>query len=367
MSEDPGFLKEGFFNLLEFQGVNRRDFLKFCTATAGFLGLSELWVPKIAEAVVKASARPSVVWLNFASDTGCTEALVKSTYPDVAKLILDVISLDYNETIMAPAGKQAEKSLDDAIKKGGYVLIVEGGLPTKPGYGRIAGKEMTDRLKEAAANAQAVIAVGSCATYGGVPSGNPNPAAIKGVSEVLGQKVLNLDLCPVNPRVLTTIIVYYLLFKKIPPMDSFGRPLMFFSQTIHNNCERRAHFEAGEFVEQLGDENEAKQFCLYKMGCKGPMTFAPCPITWYDDRVSWCVKAGGPCIGCGEQNWQDKFAGFYVRLPEVTIPGFGGVETTADRIAEGIGIVAGAGIVVHAIASAVAGKGKSSGESGGGE
>ncbi|MFZ6016621.1 MAG: hydrogenase small subunit [Nitrospirota bacterium] len=317
--EEKNFISEEFLYALEFRGIKRRDFLKFCGATAALLGLSELYIPEIATAIEKASKRPPVVWLNFASDSGCTEALIKATYPNAADLVLDILSVDYNETVMAAAGKQAEDILAKSLKDGGYILIVEGGVPTKKGHGTIAGREMLDILKDFSGSAVAIIAVGSCATFGGVPSAKPNPSQIVGVSEALkkvgmNKAVINLDLCPVNVEYLVGVVVNYLLLGKLPELDSFGRPKMFYGRTIHDNCERRAHFDTGRFVKQFGSREEEMGYCLYEMGCKGPMTYSECPKIRYNDKINWCVGAGAPCIGCAEQGWPDKFAGFYERL-----------------------------------------------------
>ncbi len=368
--ETTNGVSKQFLEALEFQGIKRRDFLKFCGATAAFLGLSDLYIPKIARAIEKASKRQPVVWLNFASDTGCTEALIKATYPNTAEIVLDILSVDYNETIMAAAGKQAEEILEKSKKEGGYILIIEGGVPTKKGHGMIAGKEMIDILKDFSGPAVAILAVGSCATFGGVPSAKPNPSEIVGVTEAIkrvgvNKPVVNLDLCPVNVEYLIGVVVNYLLLGKLPELDSFGRPKMFYGQCIHDNCERRAHFDAGRFVEQFGSNEEALGYCLYKMGCKGPMTYSACPKILYNDRISWCIKAGAPCIGCAEHGWPDKFAGFYERLPDVKIPGIAGVETTADKIGAIAGVATAAGIAVHAIATAASGRAK--GEKKGGE
>jgi NiFe hydrogenase small subunit HydA len=355
MRKEYGLAARDLVDTLRYSSIKRRDFLRFCGVTAGLLGLSEAYIPKIAHAIEKGTKRPPVVWLNFASDTGCTESLIKATYPNAADLVLDILSVDYNETIMAAAGQQVEEILQKSLKDGNYILVIEGGIPTKHGYGMIAGKDMMDITKEFAPKAIAILAVGSCATHGGVPAANPNPSAIKGVSAVLGDaykgKIVNLDLCPVNVEVLVAVIVNYLLFKKLPELDVYGRPKTFYGQLIHDNCERRAHFDAGRFVERFGTEEEALGYCLYKMGCKGPMTYAPCPKILYNDRISWCIKAGAPCIGCGEQGWTDKFAGFYERLPDVSIPGFKGVEFTADKIGLAAGVATAVGIAAHAIAS----------------
>ncbi len=356
-------VSEQFLDALEFRGINRRDFLKYCGATAALLGLSELYGPKIAAAIEKAAGRTPVIWLNFASDSGCTESFIKATYPSPAQVILEILSVDYNETIQAAAGKQAEQILDASAKKGGYILIVEGGVPTRKGFGTIGQKEMLDVLDEMAKPAVAVLAIGSCATYGGVPSAKPNPSQIIGTGpalERLGIKkpLINMDLCPVNPEYLVGVVVNYLLLGKLPALDSQGRPLMFYGQTIHDNCERRAHFDAGRFVEKFGTEEEALQYCLYKMGCKGPMTYSACPKIEYNNRTSWCVKAGGPCIGCAEREWVDRFAGFYEPLPGVKIPGMGGVEAGADTIGAVAAVATAAGIAVHAVATKASGRTK---------
>lgn len=352
-----------FLDALEFHGLKRRDFLKYCGATAALLGLSEAFIPKIAAALEKASKRQPVIWLNFASDSGCTEAFVKATYPSPSQVILDILSVDYNETIMAAAGKQSEEILARSRKEGGYILIVEGGIPTKKGHGMIANKEMLEVFKENAAPAIAVLAIGSCATDGGVPAASPNPSEIIGTAEALkrvglNKPLVNLDLCPVNPQYLVGVVVNFLLLGKLPELDKFGRPLMFYGQTIHDNCERRAHFDAGRFVEKFGSQEEALNYCLYKVGCKGPMTWSACPKIQYNDRTSWCIKAGGPCIGCAERGWTDKFAGFYERLPEVKIPGLGGVEAGADTLGTIAAVATAAGIAVHAVATAASGRTK---------
>lgn len=352
-----------FFEALEFRGIKRRDFLKYCGATAALLGLSELSIPQIAAAIEKAAKRQPVIWLNFASDSGCTEAFIKATYPAPADVILDILSVDYNETIMAAAGKQSEEILAKSRAAGGYILIVEGGIPTRKGHGMIANKEMLEVFKESAGPAVAVIAIGSCATDGGVPAAKPNPSQIIGTAEAMkrvgiSKPLINLDLCPVNPEYLVGVVVNFLLLGKIPELDSLGRPMMFYGQTIHDNCERRAHFDAGRFVEKFGSKEESLNYCLYKMGCKGPMTYSACPKIQYNARTSWCIKAGGPCIGCAERGWTDKFAGFYEPLPGVRIPGLGGVEAGADKLGAIAAVATAAGIAVHAVATAASGRTK---------
>lgn len=363
-------VSSGFLDAVEFRGVKRRDFLKFCGATAALIGLSELHAPEIAAALEKAAKRPPVIWLNFASCSGCTEAFIKASYPTAADVIMDILSVNYNETIMAAAGHQVEHVLEENRKAGGYILITEGGVPTKKGYGTMGGKEMMDVLKEMAGPAIAVVAVGSCATDGGLPAAKPNPAEIIGTEAALKKlsikkPVINLDRCAQNPDYLVGVVVNYLFLKKLPELDSQGRPVMYYGQTIHDNCERRAHFDAGRFVEKFGTKEEELQYCLYKVGCKGPMTYSACPKIMDNARTSWCIKAGAPCIGCAERGWTDKFAGFYEPLPGVKIPGLGGAEVGADKIGAVAAVATAAGIAVHA--AVTKGSGRTKGHDDGGE
>jgi len=356
-------MRGGLFRSLN--DIDRREFLKFCGATAAMMGLSEVYAPQMAEAITVAAKRPSVVWLTLACDSGCTEMFIKSRYPSVPELVMDILSIEFNDTIMAAAGEQAEKSFNDAVNAGGFVLVIEGAMPSKKGYGTIAGKEMIDIVKEAAPKAAAVIAIGSCATNGGVPGARPNPSGLKSVSEVLkpmGIANVNLPGCPADPKLLIGVVMHYLLFKKLPDLDDKGRPTMFYSKTIHEQCERRSKFEAGLFVEAFGTPEMEKGYCLYKMGCKGPQTYAPCPTIRYNDNASWCILAGAPCIGCLDLGWPDSFHPFYERLKGVSIPGFGGVQTSADKIGKVLGAATAIGIGAHAIATAAKGGKKKGGE-----
>jgi len=343
-----------FLSGIEKRGVSRRDFMKFCTATAAALALPSTYASKIAEALEK-TTRPPVIWLEFQDCAGDTEALLRATKPTVAEIVLDVLSVDYHETIMAPAGHMAEKSKDDTLKKfrGKYIAVVEGAIPTKDGgvYCCIGGKSALDTAREVCGNAAATIAVGTCATHGGLPAASPNPTGAVGVKEAVpGATVINIPGCPMNVENLTATIVHYLTFKALPNVDGLGRPLFAFGKRIHDNCERRAHFDAGQFVRAWGDEGHRQGWCLYEMGCKGPETFHNCPTVKYNGGTSWPVQAGHGCIGCAEPKFWDSMSPFYRRLP--TVPGFG-VESTADRIGAGLAVATAAGLAIHGIGRAV--------------
>lgn len=332
-------------------GLSRRDFLKFCAAMAATLGLSQGAVPKIA-AALEAKRKPTLVWLEMQSCTGNTEALLRASKPSAANLLLDVISLDYHETIMAAAGAQAEKSLADVVKnqKGKYFAVVEGSIPAKDGgvYCCIGGRTALDIAREVCGNAAATIAMGTCAAYGGIPAARPNPTGALSVKEAVpGISVVNLSGCPTNAENITATIVYYLAFGVLPALDALGRPLFAYGKRIHDNCERRAHFDAGQYVRQWGDEGHRLGWCLYQMGCKGPAAYQNCPTVRYNEGVSWPVGSGHGCVGCAAPHFWDDMTPFYRRLPQP----FGiSVETTADKVGLGITIATAGGIMVHAIA-----------------
>ncbi len=305
---------KSFEERLERKGVSRRDFMKYCTFLTATMGLSSSFVSQVAAAMAN-SPRPPVVWLSNAECTGCAESTLRTMYPWIDTLVLDIISLDYQETIMAPSGKAAEKSLHDTVTKhkGKFICIVDGSVPTGANgmYGTVGGRTMLEITKEVVPQALATIAIGTCAAYGGLPAAAPNPTAAKPVSEVTGVKTLNIPGCPPNPINLVGTIVNYLLFGKLPALDDKGRPLFAYGQTIHDQCQRRSHFESGEFVTSFGSEEAKKGYCLYQMGCKGPETYNNCPTVKWNDSVSWPVQAGHPCIGCSEPNFWDKFTPFF--------------------------------------------------------
>ncbi|HMK35534.1 MAG TPA: hydrogenase small subunit [Desulfomonilaceae bacterium] len=298
---------------LALKGVTRRDFVKFCGFMATVLGLPMSFAPRIAEAV--ATKRPTVVWVQFGECTGCTESFIRSTFPWAADIILDTIDLAYHETVMAAAGDQAEHILEEVVKKdkGKYICIAEGAIPTKDNgaYGKIHGKTFMEIANNVVKNAAATITVGNCSCYGGIPAAKPNPTESKSVQEVTGVKTVNLAGCPPNADNMVATIVHFLLLGKLPAVDSVGRPLFAYGQIIHDNCERRGHFEAEEFVKEFGDEGAAKGWCLFKVGCKGPETHSNCPIIRWNQGVNWPIGAGHPCIGCHEPDFWDKLSPFY--------------------------------------------------------
>lgn len=295
-------------HLEQFGLISRRDFLKFCSVAAAAMGLPLGMGVKIAEAVA-ASKRPPVIWLSGQECTGCTETLLRATHPTVDSLLLNLISLDYHETLSTPSGHLAEEAKKKSLEenKGNFILVVEGAIPTKDGgiYCKIGGRTMLEILQATAPLAAAVVAIGSCAAWGGIPSSGPNPTGAVGAQEALGEKfkVINIPGCPPSPYNFLSTVLYLLTFKKPPELDAKGRPRFAYRRLIHEGCERRAHFDAGRFALEFDDEGHRRGWCLYKLGCKGPETHNNCPAILFGDAGArtWPVGTGCPCFGCAEK------------------------------------------------------------------
>ena len=301
---------------LRSQGVSRRSFLKFCAATASMMAMSPAMIPKIAQALENAR-RPSVIWLSFQECTGCTESLTRAHTSTIESLIFDSISLDYHHTLQAAAGHAAEEAREAAMKEndGKYLLVVDGSIPTgNPGYSTIAGISNLDMLMDTAKGAAAIIAVGTCATYGGIPHANPNPTGAQSVGDLITDKpIINVPGCPPIPVVITGVLTHFLTFGTLPELDHIGRPKVFYGQSIHDRCYRRPFYDKGLFAETFDDEGAQKGWCLYKLGCKGPTTYNACATTKWNNGTSFPIESGHPCIGCSEPDFWDG-GGFYKAL-----------------------------------------------------
>lgn len=288
-------------------GISRRSFLKFCTGIAATMGLTTEQAMAMAEAVATPRKRPVVIWLHGQECTGPTETLLRGEHPTLERLILEMISLDYHQTLDAGAGHQVEAAKEASMEanKGKYILVVEGSIPTKDGgiYCKIANKTMLQHTLEAAEHAAAIVAFGSCASWGGVQSSGPNPTDAKGVSAILPNKtVINIPGCPPNPYNFLATVMHFLTFGSLPELDSQNRPKFAYGRLIHENCYRRPHFDAGRFAKEFGDEGHQQGWCLYKLGCKGPETHANCGVIEFNDigGGTWPIGVGHPCFGCTE-------------------------------------------------------------------
>ena len=271
-----------------------------------------------------------VVWLQGAGCTGCSISILNAVSPRIQNLLLDEVvpgqqlNLLFHATIMAGQGEPVIKVLKDTEKdrKGGYILVVEGAIPTADGgiYGSIGEKDgkhltITESVQELGRNALLTIAIGTCATFGGIPAAKPNPTGCKGVKEIFEENkiattVVNLPGCPLHPDWFTgTVSVILFSGAEALDLDDLARPTLFYGKLIHENCPRRADFDKGKFAQKLGQPG-----CLYQLGCKGHYTYADCPLRLWNNGVSWCVKAGSPCLGCVEPGFPDDTSPMYEKV-----------------------------------------------------
>jgi hydrogenase small subunit len=342
--------------------LRRRDFMKLCAMAAAAVGLP-LSAGRAFAANAMAGAKPSVIWLHFSECTGCTETLLRPVHPALDELILDLISLDYHETLFAAAGDQfhAAKKSAMAAHDGKYILVVEGAIPTKDGgiYCKIGGQTAMDSLAEAAAGAGAIIAIGSCASWGGIPSADPNPTGCKGAPQVLdGKTVVTIPGCPPNPYNFLGVVLQYATFGTLPELDAQGRPKFAYGRTIHEHCPRRPHFDAGRFAKKYGDEGHRLGFCLYELGCKGPQTYANCSTSTFNEVPdAWPIGIGSPCYGCTEPHIAFRMPlhatiGVPTPTPFGIPPGITTPQGTISPIATGVaGVVGGAALGAALVAA----------------
>lgn len=347
------FLNQSLPERLEERGVSRRAFLKFCGVMAATLALPPSYRTQIAEALTNVR-RPVLIWREFQDCAGNSESILRSAHPDVAQLVLETLAWNYHELLMAGAGEQAEAMSTQAVRenKGQYIAVIEGAIPTGEGFCTIGGRSALDLVREVAGNAKATLAVGACAWDGGLVKHGPTGG--QGVQDVVpGANVVNLAGCPHNPANTVAVLVHYLTFGEMPALDQYQRPLFAYGDLIHDQCERRAYFDAGLFVEAWGDEGHRKGHCLYKMGCKGPQATFNCPNVRWNGGTSWPIEAGHNCIACASHDFWGNASPFYEALPDVK--GFG-VDTTAEKVGLAvIGAVAGV-TAVHGVAKAVQAK-----------
>ena len=372
-------MADSFYESLAARGVTRRSFLAFCGTIAATMGIKGITGADVAEAIetkligsASGSLAP-VIWMELGSCTGCTESFAQSDDPDPATLLLEYIALNYSETLSAGAGHSLEEAREETIDgaPGGYVVVIEGAVMTRwDGEAlRIAGEPTCapgdSPLIKTCRSAYAVIAAGSCAVDGGFCAAYPNPGGAEGIQKYLKDNgvevpVINVPSCPVNPATLVALIVQLLMTGSMPTLNELNMPTTYFSQTIHDNCPRRGHFENGEFVYKFGSEEEEKGYCLYAVGCKGPQTSSNCAQVRWNRRVNWCVDAGAPCIGCAsadprvtQRNWVDNNGPFLSRLKTLRL---GDIRFNPTPVALGITGIIAVVLVVHGLGMKAAGR-----------
>jgi hydrogenase small subunit len=340
----------GLYAALLRRGMTRRSFLKLTTAMAAALALPASYAPRIARAI-EAAPRLPVIWVRGQTCSGNTESFLRSADPTIETLLLDTLSIEYHQSLMATSGAGVDLARTTAMERypDGYIAVVEGSIPdgASGAYCLVGGRPVRDVAQEVIAGAMAVIAVGSCAVDGGAPAASGGLTDAHGIRGIAGDtRLIALPGCPMNVVNLVSVIVHYLTFKEWPPLDLANRPLSAYGNLIHNECERRPHFEFGEFALAWGDEGAQRGWCLYKVGCKGPESMGNCPVVRYGEGVSWNVRAGHGCIGCVTPDFWTQMGPAYRRLPS-PLPFLPNLTTdlVGSAMVGGIGAVA----AVHAV------------------
>jgi len=331
-------------------GISRRAFLKYCVSLMSLLALPSSLAPAVAQTLAKVK-RQSVIWLSFQECTGCTESITRSHAPTIENLIFNFLSLDYHHTLQAASGEAAEAARKSAmdLSRGKYLLIVDGSIPIGEGgvYSTIAGITNLEMLKTCAKDAGAIIAVGTCATFGGLPKAEPNPTGATSVSELMDRGMIahrplvNVSGCPPLPIAISGTLAHYLMFNRFPALDDLGRPRVIYGNTVHERCSRLHFYEEKKFAKSFDDEGARKGWCLYELGCKGPLTHNACATVKWNDGTSFPIESGHPCLGCSEPGFWDR-GGLYRNLIPEQAPGDivagNNTQTTVSRATTSIAL-----------------------------
>lgn len=281
--------------------MNRRQFLKMAAALAAAFGLNG--VPEDTSAALKKIRPediPKIVYLQGLSCTGCSVSLLQAANPSPLSLITDYSQLAFHADLSATSGRQASQLIDEFIsgQAGEYFLALEGAVPEKMVEAcKIGHRYFTDYIVEGARTASGIIAVGSCASFGGIPAAEGNQTGAVSVPDFLSHNNLSPLLvtipgCSIHPDWLWHTVVH-LVKIGIPGLNLHKSPKIFFGSNLHENCPRYHYFQEEIFAEKLGEKG-----CLFKLGCIGPETFADCPTRWWNSGQNWCIDANAPCIGC---------------------------------------------------------------------
>ncbi|MGD8564183.1 MAG: hydrogenase small subunit [Desulfarculaceae bacterium] len=279
--------------------INRRQFLKMGASLAAAMGLEATSIPKIAEALAElSSGQAPVLWLQGQSCSGCSVSLLNIENPSPAVVLTQYISLLFHSTISAATGQTAMDVVNKTIELGGYYLAVEGAMPAGMPEACVMGhKPVTELVAKAAKKAKAVICVGACAAYGGIPAAENNPTGSMSVADFLSKEgsstpLIRLPGCPCHPDWIVGTLVHVIKFG-LPKLDKDGRPEVFYGRFLHDQCPRFADYERENFAKTFSGDG-----CLFKLGCLGPVTKADCTTRFWNRGANTCIVAGAPCIGC---------------------------------------------------------------------
>ncbi len=290
--------------------LTRRSFLELGARLGALMGLGVSGRPLLAEALQEMAAGGApVLWLQGQSCSGCSISLLNGESPGPAALLTEYIHLLFHQTLSTATGSVAVGAVNQAIARGGYLLCVEGAVPAgMPEACRFGEETFGAQLLRAAAAAKAVVAAGTCASFGGIPAAEGNPTGAVSVPEYLAKAGIKTPTvvipgCPAHPDWLVGTLAHVVKFG-LPALDGLGRPTAFFSRSVHDQCPRFADYERERFASALGQPG-----CMFKLGCQGPITRADCTLRQWNGGANFCIRSGAPCIGCAGKEFTAK-AGF---------------------------------------------------------
>lgn len=275
------------------------------------LGLPKDEIDTYCEILSRANYQ--VIWLHMEECSGCSESILMSSDFGFERFVIDFMQIQYHDMLMANSGHQTKQTLKESIGNKPYILIVEGSVSEEGDMYLTLGAEAHSGAKECrelAKNAQFVVAVGSCSSFGGIQVAHPNPSKAKPLSEIIQKQTINIAGCPPSDTNICTTLLYLTLMGEAPELDEYSRPLWSHGKTVHDLCERKGAFGAGEFVQEFGDEGSKLGYCLYKVGCRGPYVYNNCGKVKFNSKLSWPIQAGHGCIGCSEPNFWDNMGKF---------------------------------------------------------
>jgi hydrogenase small subunit len=301
---------------------SRRAFMKGTLASVGVLSLKLSGCgDSTAGQSFAASGRPQqapqtdirmpVVWIETGVCTGCAEALLDCTDP-AADSLLSTVRLEFQETLMDLSGAAAIAQLDSVVQAnvGRYALIVDGAIPTGE-FARLTslgtgadGQELTAEhlVKRLAGGATAVVALGTCAAWGGIPASGANPYRHAPVAAVTGAGVVRLPGCPPHGQWIAGTLATLLASAPLD-LDAQSRPRAYYGKVVHETCPRKPYFKNDAFASVPGDPER----CLFELGCRGPVAPGDCASRLWNGQSS-CIGANYPCRGCTEQGFPDAGA-----------------------------------------------------------
>lgn len=252
----------------------------------------------------------NLIWLEATGCSGNIISMMNANNPDLYYFLKNIVNLKYNNSLMAAEGQEAYQQFLSTLNTE-FILVVEGAVAIRSEgrYNIIArnnGLPVTamEAVKLAGDKAKYIVAVGTCASYGGISAARPNPSGSISVEDYLKKNIVKVPGCPGHPEwVIGTIA--HLVYFGLPELDEQGRPVIFYGITIHDRCSRRSYFDKGIFADNLGAVE-----CMFKLGCRGPITRTDCPIRKWNDHTNWPIGDNTPCIGCARQGFPDGMEPF---------------------------------------------------------